>query len=92
MNGQFPCSEASRIRARGTTLIGLVAAGCGSSDDSTTGGNQRRRWRRRGDFTIALLLPENETPRYETNDRPDFESSVKENVLGMRSHLLQRRR
>ena len=27
---------------------------------------------------IALLLPENETPRYETNDRPDFEKSVEE--------------
>ena len=27
---------------------------------------------------IALLLPENETPRYETNDRPDFEEAVEE--------------
>ena len=27
---------------------------------------------------IALLLPENETPRYETNDRPDFEKAVEE--------------
>jgi D-xylose transport system substrate-binding protein len=46
-------------------VIALVAVGCGGS----SGG---------GGTTIALLLPENETPRYETNDRPDFESSVEE--------------
>jgi D-xylose transport system substrate-binding protein len=43
----------------------LVISGCGGSD----GG---------GGTKIALLLPENETPRYETNDRPDFEKSVEE--------------
>jgi D-xylose transport system substrate-binding protein len=43
----------------------LVAAGCGGS----SGG---------GGAKIALLLPENETPRYETNDRPDFEKAVEE--------------
>jgi D-xylose transport system substrate-binding protein len=46
-------------------VIGLVAVGCGGS----SGG---------GGTKIALLLPENETPRYETNDRPDFEESVEE--------------
>src|ERR1700755_1763592 len=46
-------------------VIALVAAGCGGS----SGG---------GGSKIALLLPENETPRYETNDRPDFEESVEE--------------
>jgi len=46
-------------------VIALVAVGCGSS----SGG---------GGTKIALLLPENETPRYETNDRPDFEESVEE--------------
>jgi hypothetical protein len=40
-----------------------VAAGCGGSN----GG---------GGATIALLLPENETPRYESDDRPDFEKAV----------------
>ncbi len=58
--------------------IGLVAAGCGSSDSSSTGGTSAEGGGGGGDFTIALMLPENETPRYETNDRPDFESSVKE--------------
>jgi D-xylose transport system substrate-binding protein len=44
----------------------LVAAGCGGGGD---GG---------GGKTIALLLPENHTPRYEAADRPDFEAKVKE--------------
>jgi D-xylose transport system substrate-binding protein len=48
-------------------LLALVAiaAGCGGSS-----GN--------GGATIALLLPENETPRYESDDRPDFEKAVEE--------------
>jgi D-xylose transport system substrate-binding protein len=46
-------------------VIALVAVGCGGS----SGG---------GGTKIALLLPENQTPRYETNDRPDFEKSVEE--------------
>lgn len=44
----------------------LLAAGCGGGD----GGG--------GSGTIALLLPENHTPRYEAADRPDFEAKVKE--------------
>ena len=47
-------------------VIGLVAVGCGSS--SSGGGGSK----------IALLLPENETPRYESDDRPDFEKAVEE--------------
>jgi D-xylose transport system substrate-binding protein len=47
--------------------IGVVAAaaGCGGSD----GG---------GGSKIGFLLPENETPRYESDDRPDFEEKVEE--------------
>ena len=56
------------------TAFALVVAGCGSSDDTTGGGGGGGG----GGSTIALLLPENETPRYETNDRPDFENSVSE--------------
>ena len=44
--------------------VGLVVAGCGSS-----GG---------GGTKIALLLPENETPRYESDDKPDFEKAIEE--------------
>jgi D-xylose transport system substrate-binding protein len=43
----------------------LLAAGCGG--DGGGGGKK-----------IALLLPENHTPRYEAADRPDFEAKVKE--------------
>ena len=46
-------------------LAGLVVAGCGGS----SGG---------GGAKIALLLPENETPRYEAHDRPEFEEKVEE--------------
>src|SRR4051794_16431217 len=45
---------------------GVVAAGCGGGG----GGG--------GGPTIALLLPENQTARYETHDRPDFEKKVKQ--------------
>ncbi|HVD86345.1 MAG TPA: sugar ABC transporter substrate-binding protein [Solirubrobacterales bacterium] len=45
--------------------IGLLVAGCGGG-----GGG--------GGTKIALLLPENETPRYESDDRPDFEKAVEE--------------
>lgn len=45
--------------------IGLLVAGCGGGGDG-------------GGTKIALLLPENETPRYESDDRPDFEKAVEE--------------
>ena len=46
-------------------VVVLVATGCGGS----SGG---------GGTKIALLLPENETPRYESDDKPDFEKAVEE--------------
>ena len=46
--------------------FGLVAAGCGSSSSSSGGGKK-----------IALLLPENKTARYETQDKPLFEKQIK---------------
>lgn len=49
--------------------IGLVVTGCGSSNKSGGGG---------GGKTIALLLPENQTARYETHDKPDFQKRLKE--------------
>jgi D-xylose transport system substrate-binding protein len=48
-------------------VLVVVAAGCGSSSNGGGGGAK-----------IALLLPENETPRYESDDRPDFEKAVEE--------------
>jgi D-xylose transport system substrate-binding protein len=53
----------------GGVMLALVvlAVGCGGDDNGGGGGK-----------TIALLLPENHTPRYEAADRPDFEAKVKE--------------
>jgi D-xylose transport system substrate-binding protein len=56
-----------RLAVLGCALlaIGLLVAGCGGG-----GGG--------GGPKIALLLPENETPRYESDDKPDFEKAVEE--------------
>lgn len=48
--------------ALGVLLALAAIAGCGGSDGAK----------------IALLLPENETQRYESTDRPDFEKKVEE--------------
>jgi D-xylose transport system substrate-binding protein len=56
------------VGAAAAILLGLVvlATGCGGGGDG--GGGKK----------IALLLPENHTPRYEAADRPDFEAKVKD--------------
>jgi D-xylose transport system substrate-binding protein len=46
----------------------IVLAACGGDDDGGGGG---------GGKTIALLLPESKTPRYESQDKPHFEQKVK---------------
>ena len=54
------------LAAIALVVVGLVAAGCGSSSSSGGGGQK-----------IALLLPENKTARYETQDKPLFEKQIK---------------
>src|SRR4051795_9919903 len=58
-----------KLWGAGGVMLALVvlAVGCGGGNDNGGGGK-----------TIALLLPENHTPRYEAADRPDFEAKVKE--------------
>jgi D-xylose transport system substrate-binding protein len=73
-------------------VVAIVAAGCGSSGSSSsssgseTGGSTEAGGgggeSGGGSLKIALLLPENETPRYETNDKPDFEKAVQELCSG----------
>jgi D-xylose transport system substrate-binding protein len=79
-------------------VIAAVVAGCGgggsssssSSEESSepaggeeeTGGSGEEESSGGGSLKIALLLPENETPRYETNDKPDFEKAVSEQCSG----------
>jgi D-xylose transport system substrate-binding protein len=66
--------------AAGAAALALVAAGCGSSDknsnSSSTGSTSG------GAKTIAFLLPENQTARYESSDRPLFEQNVKSLCAG----------
>lgn len=60
-------SALKRFSVAAGALIAIVvfAVGCGGSSGS-------------GGPKIAFLLPENETPRYEAHDRPEFEQSVQE--------------
>ena len=63
----MPRSPWKRAGTAGAALAGvlLIAAGCGGGG----GGG--------GGTKIALLLPENQTARYESHDRPDFTKQVK---------------
>jgi D-xylose transport system substrate-binding protein len=62
-----------RYAAIAATALAAVALGaCGDDDDDSgdSGGG--------GGGTIAFLLPENQTARYETQDKPLFEAKVEE--------------
>ncbi|MBA3780621.1 substrate-binding domain-containing protein [Nocardioides sp. InS609-2] len=66
-----------RYAAFGAALF-IGAAGlsaCGANDDQSGDGGDSASG---GDKTIALLLPESKTTRYEAFDRPLFEAKVKE--------------
>ena len=56
----------------GSSLV-LVACGSGSSSSSSGAAGASTTGKK-----IALLLPENTTARYETQDRPNFENKVKQ--------------
>jgi D-xylose transport system substrate-binding protein len=64
-----------RFAALGAALIvgtgGLAA--CGANDSNSTSGDSSS-----SDKTIALLLPESKTTRYEAFDKPLFEAKVKD--------------
>ena len=71
--------SASKMRNRlWVPAVGLIAAlgiaACGSDDDSTSGDTSASS----GGGKIAFLLPETQTARYETQDKPLFEQKVKE--------------
>jgi D-xylose transport system substrate-binding protein len=75
----FPTTrKAAGLAAVAVLAIGLVVAGCGSSSNSSSssnGGGSSTANNKGG--TIALLLPETKTTRYETQDKPLFEAKVK---------------
>ncbi len=73
-------------------VIAAVVAGCGGGSSSSSSSSEEPAESESngggaeessgGGVKIALLLPENETPRYETNDKPDFEKAVEEQCSG----------
>jgi D-xylose transport system substrate-binding protein len=84
----------SLFAAFALVVIAAVVAGCGGGDSSSSssstseetaegggGGGEESSGGGEG-VKIALLLPENETPRYETNDKPSFEKAVEEQCSG----------
>jgi D-xylose transport system substrate-binding protein len=69
-----------RLLAVIAALVGVMAlalAACGDDDDDDGGGGGGG-GDGGGGGKIALLLPETKTARYESHDRPGFESKVKE--------------
>ena len=52
--------------------LGLALTGCGGDDGGTTGGASGAT-----SGSVALLLPETKTARYESHDRPLFEAKLK---------------
>ena len=69
----------SKLRALAAVAAALAltvgVAACGDDDDDDGGGGGGDGG---GGGTIALLLPETKTTRYEEQDRPNFERRVKE--------------
>jgi D-xylose transport system substrate-binding protein len=69
-----------RIRAAitGTAIaaVAVAVAACGSSSSTTSTSSGAATTSGNGP-TVALLLPENQTARYETHDRPDFAAKLK---------------
>src|SRR3954449_9789389 len=56
-------------------LAALALASCGGENKDSTSSTSSSSGGKSG--TIALLLPENQTARYESSDRPQFQSNVK---------------
>jgi D-xylose transport system substrate-binding protein len=73
----FPVRSRWALSALVIAAAAAIAAGCGSSNDNSSstssgGGSSGK------SGSIALLLPESKTARYESADRPDFEAKVKQ--------------
>ena len=71
-----------RIRvAIAVTVVAVVAitvAACGSSSSKSSSTSTGATSTGGSGPTVALLLPENQTARYETHDRPDFAAKLKQ--------------
>lgn len=75
---------------RGTAALATAAAvvgaatlaACGTADSDSGGGGDKADSGGGKNATIALLLPETKTTRYEEQDKPNFEKRVKELCSG----------
>ena len=65
----------SLLVALAALTAALVIGACGSDDDGDSGGDDSSSG---GSGTIAFLLPETQTARYEALDKPLFEAKVEE--------------
>jgi D-xylose transport system substrate-binding protein len=68
----FARKEARLALALGALVLALGLAACGGDDDDEGGDGDG------GGGTIGFLLPESQTARYESQDRPTFEGKVEE--------------
>ena len=59
-------------------VAAMALAACGDDDDGGGGGGGGGGAEGGGSGSIALLLPESKTARYESQDRPNFENKVSE--------------
>ena len=59
-------------------VLALGLAACGGGDDTSTSAGTDTSASGGGSGTIGFLLPETETARYETQDKPLFEQKVQE--------------
>jgi D-xylose transport system substrate-binding protein len=62
----------SMLAVAAVLATGVLLAACGDDDDDGGGGGGE------GSGTIAWLLPESKTARYESQDNPNFQRKVKE--------------
>lgn len=69
MHTQHPFRVAVAVAAAALMLVGAV--GCSSAQPGADGGDPDAP-------VVALLLPENQTPRYESRDKPTFEKQLTE--------------
>jgi D-xylose transport system substrate-binding protein len=76
MESRFKRSTFAALAVAVVFALGLAA--CGGDDDDSTSGGGGGGDSGGGGKTIALLLPETKTTRYEEKDRPLFTNKVKE--------------
>jgi D-xylose transport system substrate-binding protein len=76
--GRAACLRRGVFAVVAALALAMSIAACGDDDDDGGGGGGGGGGDGGGGGSIALLLPETKTARYEAHDRPNFEDKVKE--------------